>query len=295
MPSLHRVDRLGPGGETGAGRQAMDFLRRNARITFGISLVLAMVVLSVAAPVLTDMDPRAMEPADRLAVPSIHKWFGGDAFGRDLWTRIIYGGRISLSIGIGVAVLATVFGLLIGLTAGYFRIADTIIMRVMDGMMAIPAILLAIALATVSRPTIQGVMFAITVPEIPRVARLVRSVVLSVREQCFVEAAIASGTKTSRVLLRHILPSSLSALMVQATYVCASAVITEAYLSFLGAGTPLETPSWGNIMAEGRVYFHQAPWIILIPGLFVGITVLAINVLGDGLRDLLDPRIARAM
>lgn len=292
---MHFVIKKGLSGATGAGRHILDFFRRNSRVAFGLTLVIVMVVLSVGAPLLTTSDPRAMEPTDRLARPSISKLFGADAFGRDLWTRTIYGGRISLAVGIGVAALSTAFGLLIGLIAGYFRMVDTVIMRVMDGMMAIPAILLAIALATVTRPTVQGVIVAITVPEVPRVARLVRSVVLSVREQTFVEAAVASGTRTPRILLRHVLPSSLSALMVQATYVCASAIITEAYLSFLGAGTPLVVPSWGNIMAEGRVYFHQAPWIILIPGLFVGITVLAINILGDGLRDLLDPRIARAM
>jgi peptide/nickel transport system permease protein len=208
---------------------------------------------------------------------------------------VIYGGRISLAVGLSVSALATVLGLLVGLTAGYFKIVDAVMMRIMDGMMAIPAVLLAIALATVARASIQGVILAITVPEVPRVARLVRAVVLSIRERPFVEAAVASGTSTPRILLRHVLPGSLAPLMVQGTYVFASAIITEAYLSFLGAGTPLEIPSWGNIMAEGRVYFHQAPWIILIPGLFVGATVLAINILGDGMRDMLDPRIARTI
>jgi peptide/nickel transport system permease protein len=271
------------------------FCRRNPMISMGAVVILMMAVLSIGAPFLTGKDPRELDPVSRLMKPSPSMWFGADALGRDLWTRTLYGGRVSLAVGATVGILATVLGLFIGLFSGYFRTVDAILMRVMDGMMAIPAILLAIALATLTRPSVPAVIFAITVPSVPRIARLVRSVVLSVREQLYVEAAIASGTGTLRVLLRHILPNTLAPLMVEATYVCASAIITEAYLSFLGAGTPLEIPSWGNIMAEGRVYFHQAPWMILIPGIFVALTVLAINILGDGLRDMLDPRIARSL
>jgi peptide/nickel transport system permease protein len=271
------------------------FLLRNSRISVGAVLIVLMVLVAIGAPLLTAFDPKEMDPVSRLFKPSSNRWFGADAFGRDLWTRTIYGGRISLVVGATVALLATFFGLAVGLLSGYFRIVDSVVMRVMDGMMAIPAILLAIALATLTRPSVKAVIISIAIPEIPRVARLVRSVVLSVREQLYVEAAVASGTSTLRILLRHILPSTLAPLMVQATYVCASAIITEAYLSFLGAGTPLEIPSWGNIMAEGRVYFHQAPWIILIPGIFVAITVLSINVLGDGMRDVLDPRVVKKL
>jgi peptide/nickel transport system permease protein len=258
-------------------------------------LIILMVLIAIGAPLLTAFDPKEMDPVSRLSRPSSNRWFGADAFGRDMWTRTIYGGRISLVVGATVALLATLFGLAVGLSSGYFRIVDSLVMRVMDGMMAIPAILLAIALATLTRPSVKGVIVSIAIPEIPRVAKLVRSVVLSVREQLYVEAALASGTSTLRILLRHILPNTLASLMVQATYVCASAIITEAYLSFLGAGTPLEIPSWGNIMAEGRTYFHQAPWIILIPGIFVAITVLSINVLGDGMRDVLDPRVVKKL
>lgn len=271
------------------------FCSRNPGISIGAILVVVMVMLSIGAPLFTDVDPLDMEPVSRFTKPSAEMWFGADAFGRDLWSRTIYGGRISLVVGASVAALATTFGLVIGLLAGYFRTVDAIVMRIMDGMIAIPGILLAIAFVTLTRPSVKAVIIAITIPEVPRVVRLVRAVVLSVRELTYIEAAIALGASTLRILLQHILPSTLAPLMVQATYVGASAIITEAYLSFLGAGTPLEIPSWGNIMAEGRVYFHTAPWIILIPGMFVAVTVLATNILGDGLRDMLDPKIARKM
>lgn len=250
-----------------------------------------MIALALAAPLVT-MDPLEMEPVSRLASPSAGRWFGADAFGRDLWARTIHGGRVSLVVGSSVAVLATIFGLVVGAVSGFSRTTDAIVMRIMDGLMAIPAILLAIALATLARPSIGAVIVAITVPEIPRVVRLIRATVMTVRETSFVEAAIALGASAPRVLALHIIPHTLGPLTVQATYVCASAMITEAYLSFLGAGTPLEVPSWGNIMAEGRVYFHQAPWIILFPGALLSVTVLAVSMLGDGLRDKLDPRLA---
>jgi peptide/nickel transport system permease protein len=271
------------------------WVRKHVSVVLGATLLVTMILVSIGATVFSSKDPKAMSPLDRLQGPSFERMFGTDAFGRDLWSRTTYGGRISLVVGLGVAIFATVIGCFIGLLSGYFRAVDSIAMRIMDGLMAIPSVLLAIALATISRPSVYGVMIAIVVPEVPRVARLVRSVVLSLREQTFVEAAFASGTSIPRVLWRHILPGTLSPLLVQSTYICASAIITEAYLSFLGAGIPLDTPSWGNIMAEGRTYFHQAPWIILVPGLFLGATVLAINVIGDGLRDMLDPRLARTL
>jgi peptide/nickel transport system permease protein len=192
-----------------------------------------------------------------------------------------------------VALAAAAAGLVLGLITGYARRVEGVIMRVMDGLMAIPGILLAIALMTLTRPSIGNVIVAIAIPEIPRVVRLVRSTVLSIRELPYVEAAVAMGARPMVVLLRHILPNTLAPLTVQASYICASAIITEAYLSFLGAGTPPEVPSWGNIMAEGRVYFQIAPWIILIPGTFVAAAVLAVNSLGDGLRDMLDPRMVK--
>ena len=212
-----------------------------------------------------------------------------------MYSRVVYGARISLAVGISVATIATAAGLFIGVLCGYFRKVDNVVMRVMDGLMAIPPILLAIALITLMKASLTIVIIAISIPEIPRVVRLVRSVVLQVRGLPYIEAAIASGTLTRTIMTRHILPNTLAPLIVQATYACASAILTEAGLSFLGAGTPPEIPSWGNVISLGRTYFQIAPWIIFFPGVMLAITVLAINLMGDGLRDTLDPRIARRM
>jgi peptide/nickel transport system permease protein len=270
-------------------------LRRHPTMILGIGLLLAMVALSAAAPRLATRDPLELSPVDRLRPPSAESWFGTDMLGRDIYSRTIYGGRVSLQIGIYVALISAVLGLTIGVLSGSSRLADSLVMRVMDGVMAIPAILLAIALMAVMNASVQNVVIALTIPEVPRVVRLVRAQVLSLRESVYVEAARAMGAGFFRVVFRHILPNTLAPLIVQATYICASAVIFEAYLSFLGAGTPPEIPSWGNIMAEGRTYVQIAFWIILFPGLFLAATVLAINLVGDGLRDNLDPRIARRL
>ena len=261
----------------------------------GGGLLLIMVFLAVFAPLLFTSDPIQMNPVERLKTPSLIHWFGTDMFGRDIYSRTVYGSRISLVVGLVAAVLSVILGLFIGLVAGYIRFLDTILMRIMDGLMAIPGILLAIALVSLSGASLITVTIAITIPEIPRVVRLVRSIVLSVREEPYVEAAIAAGTRLPHILSRHVLPNTIPPLIVQATYVCGSAMLTEAILSFLGAGTPPEVPSWGNIMAEGRLYFQIAPWIIFFPGITLAVTVLAVNVLGDGLRDTLDPRIAKQM
>jgi peptide/nickel transport system permease protein len=269
--------------------------RRHPTVALGVALLVGMIVLAVVAPWLSIYDPLAIEALARLQPPSAEHLLGTDAIGRDVWSRTLHGGRISLLIGIVVAILATAVGLAIGLVSGYSRIADAILMRFMDGLMSIPTILLAIALMAVARASILTVIVAITVVEVPRVVRLVRSVVLSIREQPYVEAAIVVGSRFRKILIRHILPNTIAPLTVQATYICAAAILIESLLSFLGAGTPPEVPSWGNIMAEGRAYFQLAPWIILVPGLFLATTVLAINLLGDGLRDMLDPRFAKRM
>ena len=277
-------------------RTATGLLRRAARRplpVLGSALLIVLILSALFAPWLTPYDPFEMNVVDRLLPPNETYWFGTDAYGRDIFTRTLYGGRVSLVIGAAVAVASTVVGLLIGVIAGYFRTADAILMRVMDGLMAIPGILLAIALMSLTRASIWIVILAITIPEVPRVARLVRSVVLSVREQVYIQAASAVGTRFPRLMLRHILPNTFAPLIVQATYIAASAVLVESYLSFLGVGTPPEIPSWGNIIAEGRLYVQIAFWNILFPSVFLAVMVLSINILGDGLRDMLDPRLAR--
>jgi peptide/nickel transport system permease protein len=269
--------------------------RRYPMVVLGALLFAIVLLITLAAPWLATHDPQDIDPIARLRAPSAEHLLGTDALGRDVWSRTIFGGRISLMVGLAVGLLASALGLAIGLVSGYSRVADAIVMRVMDGLMSIPAILLAIALMSVSRASILTVIAAITVVEIPRVVRLVRSVVLTLREQTYVEAAIIAGTRPARIVFKHILPNTLAPLIVQTTYICAAAMLVESILSFLGAGTPPEVPSWGNIMAEGRTFFQIAPWLILSPGLLLGATVLAINLVGDGLRGMLDPRIARRM
>jgi len=273
----------------------VSFVRRHPTVAVGGALLVVIVVAALAAPWLGTVDPISINPSQRLRGMSAEHWFGTDRFGRDLYSRVIYGGRVSLVVGLSVAALSTLIGLAIGLVSGYMRAVDAVVMRVMDGMMAIPAIMLAIALIALSKASILIVIVAVTLPEVPRVVRLVRSIVLTLREQAYIEAATAIGTSVPRILLRHLLPNALPPLIVQATYICASAVLIEAALSFLGAGTPPEIPSWGNIMAEARPYFQLKPWMVLLPGVFLAVTVLAINLVGDGLRDMLDPRLARRM
>ena len=270
------------------------FFKRHPTIVIGSLILIFMIFFAIFASQITP-DPMKLNPIKRLRPPGDGIWFGTDMFGRDIFARTIHGSRISLFVGISVASISTFFGLLIGLFAGYNRLFDRLIMRVMDGIMAIPSILLAIALVGLTGASIQNVIIAISIPEIPRIVRLVRSVVLTIKEQPYIDAAISVGAKLHKILFRHILPNTLAPIIVQATYVCASAMIWEAILSFLGAGTPPDIPTWGNIIAEGRVYFQRAPWIIFFPGLFLAITVLSVNLLGDGLRDGVDPRIARQM
>ncbi len=271
------------------------YLRRHPSVAVGGGLLILMALIGIFAPWLGTTDPTAISPARRTRVPSELYWFGTDMLGRDVYSRVIYGARVSLLVGFSVALLSSVIGLAIGLFAGFIRWADGVIMRIIDGMMSIPPILLAIALMALTRGSIQNVIIAITIAEIPRVARLVRGVVLSLREQPYVEAAVANGARVPRIIVRHILPNTFAPMSVQATYICASAMIVEAILSFIGAGVPPATPSWGNIMAEGRALWQVRPHIILFPAVFLSITVLAVNLLGDGLRDSLDPRLAKTL
>jgi peptide/nickel transport system permease protein len=274
--------------------RAATAIRRNPTIFIGATLLAILVAVAIIGPWIV-ADPFRQAPINRLRPPSERFWFGTDQFGRDVFSRTINGARVSLVVGLAVAALASLIGLGIGLLCGYFKRVDGVIMRVMDGIMAIPTILLAIALITLTRPGLGIVIVAIVIPEVPRIVRVVRSIVLSIREQPYVESAIAGGTRNTALLVRHILPNTLAPLIVQATYVCASAMLIEAGLSFLGAGVPPEIPSWGNIIAQGRTFFQIAPWSIFIPGAFLAVTVLAVNMLGDGLRDRLDPRLARRL
>ena len=271
------------------------YLRKHPSVAIGGFLLLAMVFIAVFAPLLFTVDPTAISTARRTRVPSELYWFGTDMLGRDIYSRVVYGARVSLIVGFSVAILASVAGLAVGLFSGFVRWADGIVMRIIDGMMSIPPILLAIALMALTRGSVGNVIIAITVAEIPRVARLVRSVVLSLREQPYVEAAISNGARVPRIIFKHILPNTIAPMTVQATYICASAMIIEAILSFIGAGVPPATPSWGNIMAEGRALWQVRPHIVFFPALFLSITVLAVNLLGDGLRDSLDPRLAKSI
>jgi peptide/nickel transport system permease protein len=269
------------------------WLHRHPTVLSGLLLLGLMLLVAIASPLFATHDPIRLNPTARLKPPSWEHWFGTDHLGRDVYSRVIYGSRVSLLVGFSVAALSTLLGLAIGLVTGFIRRLDAVVMRIMDGLMAIPAILLAIALISLSQSSIQNVIIAITIPEVPRMVRLVRSVVLTLREQLFVEAAVSLGARLRRILVFHIMPNTVAPLIVQATYVCAAAIIIEAILSFLGAGTPPDIPSWGNIMAEGRTYVMVAFWILLFPGIFLTLVVLGVNLLGDGLRDTLDPRLRR--
>jgi peptide/nickel transport system permease protein len=254
------------------------FVRRHPAIAVGGALVLLMLLMALLAPYLWTVDPTTLATHRRTREPSAAYWFGTDMLGRDIYSRVLFGARVSL---------------IVGFVSGFIRWADAVIMRIMDGLMSIPPILLAVALMALTRGSVGNVILAITIAEVPRVARLVRGVVLSLREQPYVDAAVAAGTRTPMIMLRHILPNTLAPLTVQATYICASAMIIEAILSFIGAGVPPTVPSWGNIMAEGRALWQVKPYIVFIPAVFLSVTVLAVNLLGDGLRDALDPRMAK--
>jgi len=276
-------------------RAGVRVLRKHPTLVLGALLLLAMALIALFAPQLATHDPSDIDPLARLQGVSAEHRFGTDALGRDVYSRAVWGARVSLIVGITVAALSSAIGIVLGLVAGFVRPIEGIVMRVMDGLMAIPGILLAIAAMAVTRASLATVIVAITIPEVPRVVRLVRSLALTLREQLYVEAARAVGTRLPAILWRHVLPNMMAPLIVQATFVAASAVLIEAALSFLGVGVPGQTPSWGNMMAEGRNFVAVAFHIILFPGILLALTVLAINLLGDGLRDALDPRLARQL
>ncbi len=282
-------------------------VRRNWSVRIGGTVLFVLLLVALLAPFLGTVDPTLFDAASRDLLPGKageimtldgeyleHTfWMGSDSFGRDIYSRVIYGTRVSLIVGACTAMLALAFGIAFGMLSGYLRWLDGIMMRVMDGIMAIPAILIAIALVAMWRGSLLTVVVAIAVPEIPRVTRLVRSLVLSIREEPYVEAAISLGTPTWKIMFGHILPNTVAPLVVQGTYLCASGILVEAILSFLGVGLPPDIPTWGNVMAEGRPQFNQYPHNIFFPGIFLALTVLAVNILGDGLRDTLDPKMAK--
>ena len=279
-----------------AVRSATRLAGREPTMTFGLSLLFVLVAISLIGPFLISNEPTKINMDARLDAPSAAYWFGTDAFGRDVFSRTVSGGRVSLLVAAAVAVLTMVFGAAFGSLAGYFRKVDAVLMRVMDGLMAIPTVLLAIALMVILGASLQNVIIAIVIVDTPRMTRVARASVLSLREQPFVDAARAVGAQNSRILLRHVIPNLLAPLIVMGTYVAASAMLTEAYLSFLGAGIPaVDNPSWGNIMAEGRGFIHKAMWVIFFPGLVLAVTVTSINLAGDGLRDILDPKLAHRL
>ncbi|MFT3817488.1 MAG: ABC transporter permease [Rubrivivax sp.] len=303
-----QLDTLSVESATIVPRQsAWQRVRRNGSVRLGGAVLLVLVLVALLAPWLGTVDPSLFDPASRDLLPGKtgeittlegetlqHRFLmGSDSFGRDIYSRVIYGTRVSLIVGICTALVALAFGIVLGLCAGFIRWLDGPLMRVMDGLMAIPAILIAIALVAMWRGSLATVVVAIAIPEIPRVTRLVRSLVLTIREEPYVEAAVSLGTPTPLIMWRHILPNTIAPLIVQGTFICASGILVEAILSFLGVGLPPEIPTWGNVMAEGRAQFNEYPHNIFFPGIFLAVTVLAVNILGDGLRDTLDPKMAK--
>ena len=288
-------------------QSAWQRVRKNGSARFGGAILAVLVLVALAAPWMGTVDPSLFDPASRDLLPGQqgeittlegetlkHQFvMGSDSFGRDIYSRVIYGTRVSLIVGVATALVALAFGIALGLVSGFVRWLDGPLMRVMDGVMAIPAILIAIALVAMWKGSLLTVVVAIAIPEIPRVTRLVRSLVLTIREEPYVEAAISLGTPTIKIMWRHILPNTVAPLIVQGTFICASGILVEAILSFLGVGLPPDIPTWGNVMAEGRAQFNEYPHNIFFPGIFLAVTVLAVNILGDGLRDTLDPKMAK--
>jgi peptide/nickel transport system permease protein len=285
---------IAPPAAAGRVRRLLAFCGRHRLLAASAAVFVLLALVALLAPYLLG-DPRALNPVQRLRPPSAEHWFGTDHLGRSVFVRTVYGTRVSLAVGAAVAIASTLVGVAIGLVAGFLKRWDSVLMRAMDAVMAIPGVLLAIALMSLLGSDLRTVIVAISIPEIPRMARLVRGLTLSVRAQPYIQAAITNGARLPRLLLRHVLPNVAAAVLVQATYVFASAMILEAVLSFLGAGTPPDIPSWGNMLAEGRAYLQRAPWILAFPGACLALLVLLVNVSGDAARDLLDPRLTRAL
>ncbi len=268
-------------------------LLKNPNMLIGFVILSIILFFTIFAGYVDRYDPLKLEPLDRLLAPSLEHWFGTDNTGRDVYSRTIHGGRVSLLVGFSVAILTVCAGMVIGLISGYDRRADIVIQRFMDAIMSFPTLLLALALIAMLGSSITNVIIVITVVDTPRMVRIVRAQVLALREYQFVEAARSIGAPTWRVLLLHVAPNTFAPVMVQATFVFATAILVEAGLSFLGLGIPPDLPSWGNILALGRTYLQTAVWVSFFPGLILTISVLAINLVGDGLRDALDPKLAR--
>lgn len=282
-----------PPSEAGYSKSLRRYVRRHPLIVLPALILLALAFIAVFAPFLGTVDPAELDPSKRLQPPSAANWFGTDMLGRDIYSRVVYGTRVSLVVGLAVAFFASVAGIAIGIASGFNRRLDAVIMRIMDGMMSIPSILLAIAIVALTRGSLQTVIVAIVIAEIPRTSRLVRSIVLSLREEPYIDAAVVAGASKFRIAVRHILPNTVAPLTVQATFVCAAAMISESILSFIGAGLPPIVPSWGNIIADARTFWQIRPTMMLFPALFLSVCVLSVNLLGDGLRDALDPRMSK--
>ena len=274
--------------------QFIRVLRKNPNLLIGLIVLIFFSILCGAAQFWERIDPLMLDPDDRIQGPSWKHWFGTDNAGRDIYSRTLHGGRVSLMVGFFVAIFTTAVGMVIGLISGYTPKLDMIIQRVMDAIMSFPTLLLALALVAMLGSSLWNVIGVITFVDTPRMVRIVRATVLSLREQMYIDAARSIGAPTWRILFVHLAPNTMAPVLVQATYIFALAILTEASLSFLGLGIPPENPSWGNILALGRTFLQQAFWISFFPGLLLTINVLAMNLVGDGLRDAFDPKLSRS-
>ncbi len=266
----------------------------NGSLIVGFVIIAALVIIAVFGPFVLEYEPNAMNVRQRFAAPSLDHWFGTDNLGRDVFSRVVHGARISMGVGFAVAVIASFLGLMVGIYSSYYKWLDHLLMRLSDGIMAFPGLLLALALMAALGGRASNVVIAVSIVATPYVARVVRSEALALKEQAFVEASQALGASDARIIWRHIAPNTLSSLIVQATFIFAEAIIVEAALSFLGAGIPPPAPSWGNILSDGKTYIYKAWWMTFFPGMTITLAIIGLNLFGDGLRDLLDPHSSKA-